>query len=86
MTSKLLPPPAQSTKQIREYLEAVQKGKNSQFVIQGGRHWFVKNQRDLSSQSFPTKNDAVAYATAVASKQRGTMFIFDDQGNLIEQS
>lgn len=85
MTSKLLPPPAQSTQQIREYLAAVQKGKNSHFVIQGGRRWFVRNQRDLSMQSFPTKADAITYATTAAAKQRGTIFVFDSKGNLLER-
>ena len=83
MTSKTLP--IKSTKQIQEYIAAVRKGMNSHFVMQQENGWLVRNHIDSSSKSFLEKDAAVSYATRIASKQRGTIFIFDSQGNLLEQ-
>ena len=83
MTSKTLP--IKSTKQIQEYIAAVRKGMNSHFVMQQEHGWLVRSQRDSISKSFATKDDAITYATTVASEQHGTIFIFDSNGNLLER-
>ena len=83
MTSKTLP--IKSTKQIQEYLAAVRKGMNSHFVMQQENGWLVRSQKDSSAKSFLEKDAAISYATTVAAKQRGTTFIFDTKGNLLER-
>lgn len=85
MTYTTLPVLAKPTKEIRDYLAAVQQGENSQFVVERGQHWIVSNRRDLSTKSFPTKVDALTYASTVAARHHGRIFIFDTAGQLLER-
>lgn len=82
MTFKTLPPPAKSNKQVREYLDAVERGFNCYFVIQNRKGWYVRKAsiRTRPGKLFPTKSEAERVAKARAARRNSEVFVFDRKG------
>jgi uncharacterized protein DUF2188 len=86
MTSKTLPKPPESNIQVQEYMAAVRKGVNSQFVIQTSGGWSVRPAVEPSKAVFfASKDEALQKAKAAAKAKRGEVFVFDHTGSLISQ-
>ena len=86
MTSKTLPKPPESNIQVQEYMAAVRKGVNSQFVIQTSEGWSVRPAVEPSKAIFFTsKDEALQKAKAAAKAKHGEVFVFDQSGSLIGQ-
>jgi hypothetical protein len=79
MTFKQLKPPAKSNKQVQEYVQAVEKGLNSYFVIQKGTGWSVRkaSTRPSSARLYTSKTEAIRNAEKNAAKRGSKVFIFD---------
>jgi|ERR1039458_5497996 hypothetical protein len=84
MTFKTLPPPAKSNKQVQEYINAVEKGRNSYFVVQNGQGWYVRKAsvRTRPGKLFPTKAEAERVAKARAARRNSKVLVFDNKGSL----
>lgn len=84
MTFKTLPPPAKSNKQVQEYVDAVERGRNSYFVIQNGKGWYVRKAsvRISPGKLFPTKAEAERVAKARAARRNSKVLVFDSKGSL----
>lgn len=87
MTFKTLTPPARSNKQVREYVQAVEKGLDSYFVIQNGKGWYVKKAslRSGNGKFFPTKEAALGQAKKLSSARSSEYLIFNNKGTLISR-
>jgi hypothetical protein len=84
MTFKTLPPPAKSNKQVQEYINAVEKGRNSYFVVQNGSGWYVRKAsiRTSPGELFPTKSEAERVAKIRAARRNSKVLVFDRHGSL----
>ncbi|MES2971455.1 MAG: DUF2188 domain-containing protein [Patescibacteria group bacterium] len=85
MTYKTLPTPPSSNQQVREYTTAVEKGFRSIFVNPHGARWtveLVSNQKVVGT--FASKTEALIEAEKRATASKGTVFVFDSTGELIE--
>jgi hypothetical protein len=86
MTSKALPKPPESNAQVQEYMRAVRKGVNSQFVVRTSKGWSVQAATEPSKAVvFTTKEEALQKAKANAKLKPGDIFIFSEAGALIGQ-
>lgn len=85
MTHTTLAKPAESNKQIREYLAAVDKGLTGRFVMQNGKGWYVRKPNSRKSKLYLTKAEAIAKAEQELSVTKGELFIFDKDGQLIDR-
>ncbi len=87
MTFKTLPQPAKSNKQVREYVQAVEKGMDSYFVVQNGGGWYVRKASAKSGRGtlFATKTDAIQDAKSKAARRNSEVIIFDNKGVLIDR-
>jgi hypothetical protein len=85
MTFKTLAPPAKSNKQVREYVEAVEKGLDSYFVVQNGKGWYVRKASTKIGNGtlFATKIEAIQNAKAKAAKKNSEIIIFNNKGTLL---
>ncbi|HVA11366.1 MAG TPA: DUF2188 domain-containing protein [Candidatus Dormibacteraeota bacterium] len=83
MTFKTLPSPAKSNKQVQEYVNAVEKGRNSYFVVQNGKGWYVRKAsvRTSPGKLFPTKSAAISNAQARAVRRNSKVLVFDRDGS-----
>ncbi len=64
-----LPPPPKSNKQVREYIEAVERGRKNYYVRQNDNGWHVRKASDRrGGQLFSTKSEAVQVARTRAAK------------------
>ncbi len=84
MTFKTLKPPAKSNKQIQEYVNAVEKGRNSYFVVQNGKGWYVRKASVRTSPGtlFPTESEAISAARTRAAKRNSKVLVFDKHGSV----
>lgn len=86
MANKALPRPSQSNVQVREYMSAVRKGLNSQFVVLTSKGWSVRPATEpAKAVVFTSKADALNRAKGEAKAKQGEVFIFDQNGALIGQ-
>ncbi len=87
MTFKTLAPPAKSNKQIREYIEAVNKGFDSYFVVQNGKGWYVRKASTKTSNGtlFATKTMAIKHAKQKATRKEAEVIVFNDKGTLLSR-
>ena len=85
MTYKTLPKPAQSNKQVKEYVDAVRQGSNGRFVIPNGKGWYVRRADSRTSELFGTKSEAIAHAQAEVKEHKAELFIFDKTGQLTDR-
>lgn len=84
MTFKTLQPPATSNKQVKEYVRAIEKGRDSYFVIQNGKGWYVRKASVRTSPGtlFSTESEAVSAARTRAAKRNSKVLIFDKSGSV----
>lgn len=85
MTFKTLTPPTKTNKQVREYVEAVEAGLDSYFVVQNGKGWYVRKAsvRTSNGKLFPTKETAIEQAKKLSTKMKSEYLIFNNNGTLI---
>ena len=87
MTYKTLPKPPKSNRQVKEYVSAVKKGKNSRFVVPTKSGWVVKSATSRrATVSFSSKNVALARAKRLAQTSNGEVFVYNREGRLVERS
>jgi len=87
MKFKTLRPPSKSNRQVREYVNAIEKGRNSYFVVQNGKGWYVRKAsiRTSNGKFFPTKSEAVDNARARALRRNSEYLVFNNKGNLLSR-
>lgn len=86
MTTRTLPKPPDSNAQVNEYMKAVRKGVNSQFVMQTREGWSVRPAIEPSDAVlFASKYEALHKAKQEARTKQGEVFVFDQAGALIGQ-
>lgn len=87
MTYKTIPLPHRSTKETREYAQAVKKGLDSYFVVQNGKGWYVRKAsfRGGKGKLFTTKEAATSYAKELSIQNDSEYLIFSNTGNLISR-
>jgi hypothetical protein len=84
MTSKTLPKPSPSNKQILEYTTAVDKGYNSLFVMATDNGWalrYASNPKTL--KTFADKASALSNAKELAASEKTPVFVFNKSGELL---
>jgi hypothetical protein len=86
MTQTTLPKPAKSNKQVQEYLSAVNKGMKSRLIFPSGKGWNVRKPSGPSDSYFETKSEALEFARSELSKTDGQLFVFDEEGRLVDYS
>ena len=76
-----LPQPDKPNQQVREYLDAF--GKGGRLVMYSETGWRIVRPNDQKSSEFATKEEAVAVAERELIKDKGDLFIFDENGQLL---
>lgn len=83
MTFKQLKPPAKSNKKVQEYIQAVERGRDSYFVVKKNDRWQVrKASRNQRGQAFITKAEAISNAKSLAAEKKSQVFVFNTDGRL----
>lgn len=79
MTFKSLRTPPKSNKQVQEYVQAIEKGLDSYFVVKANKGWYVQkaSTRARNGKHFPTKAAALETANKRAAKRNSKVYIFD---------
>ena len=87
MTYKTISLPARSTKETREYAQAIEKGMHSYFVIQNGKGWYVRKASSKvgDAKLFDTKSQAIKHATNYAAKKNAEVLVFSNKGSLLSR-
>lgn len=76
----------QNHPKIREYREAVEKGKQNQHVLPRGNDWIVKRAgAEKASQVFGTQREASEHAHSIARNQGTAVFIHGTDGRIRER-
>ena len=76
-----LPAPSRPNKQIKEYLDAFNKG--GVLVMYSGKSWRIINPDGRKSSEFTTRKEAVAKAKRELTEGKGDLFIFDKSGRSV---
>lgn len=85
MIDKPLPKPSPSNKQVQEYMNAVKKGINSQFIIHMSDGWSLRPAaKPEEAILFNSKELALKKAKQNA-KPKSDIFIFAQNGSLIAE-
>jgi hypothetical protein len=80
MTFKSLRTPPKSNKQVQEYVQAVEKGLDSYFVVKvSNKGWYVQkaSTHTTNGKHFPTKAAAIETANRRAAKRNSKVYVFD---------
>lgn len=87
MTIKTIPLPYRSTKETRDYAEAVKRGMDSYFVVQNGKGWYVRkaSAKNDNGKLFSGRTEAVEYAKNLAQKRDSEYLVFDKKGSLLSR-
>lgn len=86
MTYKDLPAPPRSNKQVQEYVAAVEKGSRSQFVMRTRGGWSVRPGLSKGpGRLYESQEEAMVAASTKAAAQHGEVFVFDEDGELVQQ-
>ncbi len=80
ITYKKMPNADQNDPQIREYAEAVERGRKSIHIFRNGDGWKVKRIEDEEGKFFTSKEDAMVYARENIEDKSGTIFIHGENG------
>jgi hypothetical protein len=84
MTSKTLPKPSPSNKQVLEYTKAVDKGYNSLFVVATDKGWVLRHASSTKSlDTFTDKASALSSARKLAATEKTSVFVFNESGELL---
>jgi len=87
MTYKTIPLPYRSTKETREYAQAIKKGLDNYFVVQNGKGWYVRKASTKTGYGtlFATKGEAIQNAKSKAAKRNSEVIIFNNKGILLDR-
>lgn len=78
--------PYRETTETKEYAEAVEKGRYSQFVIESKRGWLIKNHdKDQKPKYFATLDEAREAAKKLAIKYHAEVFVFGPDASIKER-
>lgn len=84
--NKILYKTNQNNPQIKEYKEAVEKGKQNYHVLARGNEWIVKRAgASKPTQVFDTQNEAASYARSISKDQGTALFIHGVDGRIIDR-
>lgn len=84
--NKILYNTNQNHPQVKEYKEAVERGKQSYHVLARGNEWIVKKAGSLRpTQVFGTQNEATDYAKSISQTQGTAVFIHGVDGRIEEK-
>ena len=84
MISETLSKPPESNAQVQEYMTAVRKGLNNQFVVATSKGWSVRLATEpAEAVVFASKTDAIRKAKDEVKAKKGEVFIFGQNGALI---
>ena len=84
--NKILYKTNQNDPQIKEYKEAVEKGKQNYHVLSRGNGWVVKRAgSSRPTQVFGTQNEAASFARSVSKSQGTALFIHGADGRIIDR-
>ena len=76
----------QNHPQIKEYKEAVERGKQNYHVLSRGDEWIVKRAGSSKpTQIFETQSEAADYAKSLSRNQGTTLFIHGIDGRIIDR-
>lgn len=76
----------QNNPQIKEYKEAVEKGKQSFHVLPFRDQWIVKRADSSAvSETFGTQSEAADYAKSVSQNQGTAVFIHGADGKIVDR-
>ena len=81
--NKILYKTDQNNPQIKEYKEAVERGKQNYHVLARGNEWIVKRvDSSKPTQVFGTQNEATDFAKSVSQNQGTSVFIHGEDGRI----
>ena len=84
--NKILYKTNQNNPQIREYKEAIEKGKQNYHVLSRDKEWIVKKAGSSKpTQVFGTQNEATNFAKSVSQNQGTALFIHGADGRIIDR-
>lgn len=84
--NKILYKTNQNHPQIKEYREAVERGKQNYHVLARDDAWIVKRAGSLRpAQIFDTQSEAVNYAKSVSQSQGTAVFIHGVDGRIVDR-
>ena len=84
--NKILYKTNQNHPQIKEYKEAVEKGKQSYHVLSRGNGWIVKQAGSSKPlASLATQSEAANYAKSISQAQGTAVFVHDTDGRIKER-
>ena len=84
--NKVLYKTNQNNPQIKEYREAVEKGKQNYHVLSRDNEWIVKKAGSSKpTQIFSTQNEATSFAKSVSQSQGTALFIHGVDGRIIDR-
>ncbi len=84
--NKVLYKTNQDNPQIKEYKEAVEKGKQNYHVLARGDEWIVKRAGSSKpTQVFITQNEATSFAKSVSQNQGTALFIHGADGRIVDR-
>ena len=76
-----------NNRQVQEYVDAVQRGLDSHFVLYTAQGWIVRKPKaSRASGIFNTKAEAVAHAKKISSNQNTPLFVYNRDGSLAHSS
>lgn len=84
--NKILYKTNQNHPQIKEYKEAVERGKQNYHVLARGNEWIVKRAGSSKpTQVFNSQNEAADYAKSISKNQGTALFIHGVDGRIIDR-
>lgn len=84
--NKILYKTDQNNPQIKEYREAVERGKQNYHVLSRGNEWVVKRAgSSRPTQVFGTQNEATNFANSVSQSQGTALFIHGADGRIVDR-
>lgn len=84
--NKILYKTNQNHPQIKEYKEAIERGKQNYHVLPRGNEWIVKRVgSSKATQIFGTQSEAADYARSVSQNQGTALFIHGADGRIVDR-
>jgi hypothetical protein len=85
MVNRLLPKPSPSNKQIKEYMDAVKKGIDSQFIIHTDNGWSLRPATEPEKAVLFESKELALKEARQSAKPQSDIFIFSETGSLIAE-
>lgn len=84
--NKILYKTNQNNPQIKEYIEAVERGKQNYHVLARGNEWIVKRAGSSKpTQIFDTQKEAADYANSISKNEGTALFIHGVDGRIVDR-